>query len=89
MKGIVWDLIKAGEWHLQTIVKDTLAKRKKDDIRLYQQVFAIHGVSKDQFYSSYKYYEAHPVEFKILIDSVDALSTREKNRIPDKHGQAH
>ena len=89
MKGIMWDLMKAGEWHLLIISKDSTARKRKEDIRLYQQVFALHGITKQRFYDSYKYYEAHPVEFKILIDSVDLFSNREKNRMFDSHGQAH
>ena len=87
MKFIMWDLIKAGEWHSFIIAKDSTLKNKKEDIRLFEQVFTVHGITKDQFYNSYKYYEAHPVEFKILIDSVDAFSIRDKLRV-DNHGQA-
>ena len=78
MKLVMWDLIKAGEWHIQIIARDSALRNKKEDIRLYEQVFAIHGITKDQFYNSYKYYEAHPVQFKVLIDSLDAFSNREK-----------
>ena len=87
MKLVMWDLMKAGEWHTFIIVKDSTLKNKKEDIRLFEQVFALHSITKDQFYNSYKYYEAHPVEFKILIDSVDAFAIREKLRF-DNHGQA-
>lgn len=87
MKVVMWDLVKAGEWHTFIIIKDSTLKQKKEDIRLFEQVFAVHGITKDQFYSSYKYYEAHPVEFKTLLDSVDAYAIREKLRF-DNHGQA-
>ena len=87
MKVMMWDLIKAGEWHTFIIIKDSTLKQKKEDIRLFEQVFAVHGITKEQFYNSYKYYEAHPVEFKVLIDSVEAFAIREKLRF-DNHGQA-
>jgi hypothetical protein len=87
MKLIMWDLIKAGEWHLQILAKDSTIRNKKEDIRLYEQVFFIHGITKDAYFRSYKYYEAHPVEFKVLIDSLDNFSNREKNKL-DNHGQA-
>jgi hypothetical protein len=91
MKQVMWDLMKADEWYNQITAKDSTLHGKKEDIHLYEQVFAVHGISKDQFYTSYKYYESHPVEFKVLIDSVDALSLREKNKLYDKlpPGQAH
>lgn len=81
MKPVMWDLMKAGEWYNYIIAKDSTLRNKKEDLRLFEQVFAVHGITKQQFYNSYKYYEAHPIEFKILIDSVDAYSIREKNKL--------
>ena len=87
MKLVMWDLIKAGEWYSQIISRDSALRNKKEDIRLYEQVFAIHGITKDQFYTSYKYYEAHPVQFKVLIDSLDAFSNREKISLFEKYSK--
>ena len=81
MKPVMWDLMKAGEWYIYIIAKDSTLRNKKEDVRLFEQVFAVHGITKQQFYNSYKYYESHPIEFKILIDSVDAYSLREKNKL--------
>jgi hypothetical protein len=89
MKLITWDMMKAAEWYLLIISKDSTLRNKKEDIRLYAQVFKIYGVTKEQYYDSYKYYEAHPTEFKILADSLEAYSTREKNRIYEKQAPAH
>jgi hypothetical protein len=92
MKPVMWDLMKAGEWYIYIVAKDSSLRNKKEDIRLFEQVFAIHGITKDRFYSSYKYYESHPIEFRTLVDSLDAYSVREKNKLflkPDKKpGQA-
>ncbi|NCI45719.1 DUF4296 domain-containing protein [Sediminibacterium soli] len=89
MKLIVWDMIKAGEWYNVTTVKDTTARKRKEDIRLFSQVLTVHGITRDEFYSSYKYYEAHPVEFKVLIDSLDAYSAREKNAESERKAKSH
>lgn len=90
MKTIMWDLIKAGEWYSFILAKDSTAGKKKTDARLFAQVFAVHGVTSDEYYQSYRYYEAHPVEFRVLIDSVDAFSNREKTTLFERqnHGQA-
>jgi hypothetical protein len=45
---------------------------------MFQQVFAIHGITKDEFYKSYRYYEGHPDKNKILMDSVSAYATRQR-----------
>jgi hypothetical protein len=84
MKLVMWDMIKAGEWHTQKIINDTLIRKSREETRLYAQVFAIHGITKDQFFDSYRYYEAHPVIFKTLVDSIEAYGNREKNMPVDR-----
>ena len=88
MKSIMWDMIRADEYYLRIIVKDTLAVKRKENIRLYEEVFSIHHTSKKQFDDSYKYYAAHPDQYKQLVDSLDAFSYIEKNKLIDEHGQA-
>jgi hypothetical protein len=88
MKLVMWDLMKADEWYLMKTLKDSTVKKQKENIRLFEQVFYIHGITKDRFYNSYRYYEAHPLQMKVLFDSVDQFSSRERNRISENHGQA-
>jgi len=78
MKLAMWDMMRADEWYTQTTLKDSLNKRYKENIQLYEQVFAIHGTTRKQFYNSYQYYETHPKEFKELMDSIYAFAQREK-----------
>lgn len=86
MKLVMWDMMKADELYLRILGKDSTARSRKENIRLYEEVLALHKTTRGQFDSSYKYYEAHPVEFKILIDSLEAFSGREKERISN-YGQ--
>jgi hypothetical protein len=86
MKYVMWDMMKADELYMRILGKDSTAGIRKENIRLYEEVFILHKTTKGQFDSSYKYYEAHPVEFKKLIDSLEAFSSREKTRLGD-HGQ--
>lgn len=79
MKVVMWDMLKAGEWHQQKTMRDSMLLKVKEDVRMYAQVFSIHGITYKEFYDSYKYYEAHPSEFKILVDSIEAFANREKN----------
>lgn len=89
MKKVMWDIMKADEWYTTISARDSVGKFKKDNIRMYEKVFSIHGITRDKFYNSYKYYEAHPVEMKILIDSIDLFSVRERTRLFEQnHGQA-
>ena len=88
MKAIVWDLMKADEWFTTQTIKDSTVRIKKENIRLYEQVFLIHSVTKDRFYKSYAYYEAHPGQMKVLIDSIELYSAREREKLSNQnHGQ--
>lgn len=78
MKLIMWDMMKADEWFSRKIIQDTNAIRNKEDVKLYEIVFKIHGVSRERYFASYRYYEGRPVSFKRLLDSLDALSNRER-----------
>lgn len=88
MKLVMWDLLKADEWYVRQTLKDSTVKKKKENINLYNKVFGIHGISKEQFYMSYHFYEAHPIDYKILLDSVETFANRERNKVTSTHGQA-
>ena len=78
MKKIMWDMMQADEWYIQTSLKDSLHKRDKENIQLYEQIFSIHQTSRKQYYNSYHYYQMHPNELKELVDSLTAYAAREK-----------
>ena len=80
MKVVMWDMLAAGEWNNIAITKDSALFRNHNDIKLYEQVFLVHHITKDQFYNSYKYYQSHPDKMKILVDSVSNFGTREKTK---------
>ena len=80
MKVIVWDMACADELYLEKMNKDSSLIKKKENIRLYEQVFLVHKISKDEFYNSYKFYQEHADQYKILIDSVQDYATRQRNR---------
>ena len=54
-------------------IQPTLVRAQK-----YQQVFNLNKVDRIQFYATMDYLDKHPVELKELMDSVEALSKREK-----------
>ena len=78
MKVVMFDMLKADEWYARKLAGDTLMLRMKDDIPLYEQVFAVHKLTKQQFFDSYHYYEAHPVAYKELVDSLESYANNQK-----------
>jgi len=80
MKVVMWDMLNAGEWSNVLIAKDSSFLKKHDDIKLYEQIFFIHHITKDKFYNSFKYYESHPDKMKVLMDSITDFGNREKKK---------
>jgi len=78
MKVVMFDMLKADEWYARKLVGDTLMLKVKEDIPLYEQVFAVHKITKKQFYDSYHYYEAHPIAYKELVDSLESYANKQK-----------
>jgi hypothetical protein len=81
MRNIMWDMIQADQYAKLYVVKDSCTINVKDEtIKLYQQVFQIHHVTKDEFDKSYKYYLAHQDLNKLVFDSLSAQILRERHQ---------
>lgn len=78
MKVVLWDVMKMDELYNQMIIKDSTLRKGKEFIRLYEEVYALHHITKKQFDNTYRYYESHPIEMQALLDSVDTYAAREK-----------
>lgn len=81
MKLMLWDIMKADEYYNRLVANDTANRYQYENLRLYDQIFRAYNTTKEKFYSSYKYYAAHPDAFKVLIDSVDAVSRRQRDQL--------
>ncbi|MES2373800.1 MAG: DUF4296 domain-containing protein [Bacteroidota bacterium] len=89
MKFVMWDMMKSDELYMRILGKDSTARLRNENIRLYEEVLVLHKTTKGQFDSSYKYYAAHPIQFKLLLDSLEAFSAREKIRLYDPKQGTH
>jgi hypothetical protein len=79
MQLVVWQLLKADELYLKRNIADSSWKESKKNVQFYKQIFELNKVDRNQFYKQMENLESHPVELKVLMDSVEALSKREKN----------
>lgn len=87
MKLIVWDLTRAGKLAEDKYKKDSVSL-SQEKMQLFQQVFNVYHITKDEFYKSYRYYEEHPDKHKILLDSLNAYAGRERQKLyKKKYGQ--
>ncbi len=81
MKVVVWQLMKADEYFTRKSLADSTWKNTRKNVQFYQQIFDLNKVDRAQFYQQINYLETHPVEFKVLMDSVSELSKREKKSV--------
>lgn len=79
MKLVMWDMITADEYNKLIVAKDSSFVIQKHNISLYNNIFALHKISKQQFYNSYQYYQSHPNEMKILLDSIAAFGIKKRD----------
>lgn len=79
MKEVVWQLMQADELYNRQVLVDSAWQLEKKNVQFYQQIFDYHKIDRVQFFKQMNYLETHPIEFKVLMDSVEALSKREKN----------
>lgn len=81
MKFVLYDVMSAQEMaQAITDVKDTTATKNKT-FELYEQVFATHKITRQDFDRSFKFYEAHPDKIKVLFDSVADYGNRKKSEV--------
>jgi len=82
MQNILWDMIQADQYARQFIKKDSAKKNVREEtLKLYQEVFLIHHITKDQFQKSYQFYITRPDLTKIIFDSLAASGNRRRKEI--------
>ena len=80
MQVVLWDVIKADAFTREFIKKDSSKDAVHENLKLQEEIFAIHHISKQDFYTSYNYYKSNPGHLKIMIDSIIAKGERDKFR---------
>lgn len=78
MQKTVWQLMQVDEYLSRQTQADTTMQPSLEKAQYYQRVFNLNKVDRVQFYATMDYLDKHPVELKELMDSVEALSKREK-----------
>lgn len=78
MQAVLWDVIQAESYTTQFLKKDSTKNIPLENAKLQQQIFAIHKISKNDFYESYDYYKYHIELMRALLDSITINGEREK-----------
>jgi len=76
MQNVLWDMIQADQYSTYLAKDSGRINVKLENMRLYDQVFQLHHVTRDKFTKSYKYYMAHPELTQALMDSLLSMGNR-------------
>lgn len=88
MESVLWDIIQAERYTSTYLATDTSKNIKLENFKLYDQIFQIHNISKDEFIESYKFYLSRPDIARVLFDSITARSNREREDLYKPKPQA-
>ncbi len=85
MTVVMWDLLEANSYTQQYLRRDTLKNSSIENMKMQQQIFNLHKVTKEDFYRSYDYYSTQPDQMKTLLDSIVSLGERNKIKMIEQH----
>lgn len=79
MENVMWDMLQADRYAALYLVRDTgMISVQDETFKLYNQVFQIHSISKDQFLKSFRFYLGRPDLSRKVFDSLSAEANRKK-----------
>lgn len=87
MQAVMWDIIGADVFTEQFVKKDTLKNARIENMQLQNRIFALHKVSRADYYKSYDYYVAHTDLMRVILDSMTNKAQRERTKMmEEQHG---
>lgn len=95
MEKILWDMVQADRFTSGYILtkKDSFEKKKEEAAGFYERVFDLHGITREEFVKSYKYYLGRPDITKTLFDSITVQAERRRDeamqRVQDSVAKRH
>jgi hypothetical protein len=78
MEAVLWDIIQAERFTATYVAKDSSKNIKTENFKLYNQIFSIHHVTKDEFLKSYKFYLSRPDISRVMFDSMASRANRQR-----------
>jgi hypothetical protein len=87
MQAILKDVVAADLFATQYLLKDSLRKDsvhrnvKLETLQLYETIFKLHRVTKDEFRKSMDFYASRPDLEKQMFDSLSADETRSRTNL--------
>ncbi len=71
MEKVLWDMVQADQYAALYLVKDSARINVKTETqKLYEEVFRLHQISRDDFRKSFQFYQEHPDLTRSVFDSL-------------------
>lgn len=87
MQAVMWDIIGADVFTEQFVKKDSLKIASIENMQLQNKIFALHKVTRAQYYKSYDYYISHTDLMKAVLDSMTTKAERDRSKMMEQqHG---
>jgi hypothetical protein len=80
MQAIMWDMIRADNLASERSRRDSLLNLNSENLKLVNQVFAIHKVRKSDFDRSLLFYQNNPDLLRVVLDSIKVQQAKKKEK---------
>lgn len=80
METVMWDMILADRYAITYLPMDSVKRKdiKTETLKLYDQVFQVHKITREEFIKSYKFYLSRPDISKVMFDSIASRANRKR-----------
>lgn len=90
MEEVMWDMAQADQYAVLYLSKDSgHIDQKAETLRLYDEVFRLHKITRAEFRKSYHYYLDHPELNQLLFDSVITRGSRARSELSERPALYH
>lgn len=84
MEMILWDMLQADRYvssFLLTQPTDSPSVKQEKAAIIYEQVFRLHNITREDFLKSYRFYLGRPDITRVMFDSISARADRQRDKI--------
>lgn len=82
MERVMWDMVKADRFANGFYPQPPDPRYSKENaFKAYDGVFKIHGITKNEFLKSYKFYLGRPDLSRVMFDSITSRAERSRSEI--------
>lgn len=81
MEKVLWDMIQADRYATIVLSRDSSKNLKEETFVLYEQIFSIHKINRQQFVKSFKFYLERPDISQVMLDSLATKANRRREEM--------